>query len=75
MVVTVAIRKVDGIWKGALVAEGKFIDSFAGKNLDTLIENAIGGYLRVEGPDGAEVTLNLAFSEPEGAQMEKKEQA
>lgn len=68
MIVTVAVRKVDGIWKGALVTEGKFIDSFAGKNLDTIIENAIGGYLRVERPDGAEVTLNIAFGEPEVTQ-------
>ncbi len=68
MIVTVAVRKVDGIWKGAVVTEGKFIDSFAGRDLLTVIENAIGGYLAVERPDGAEVTLNLAFGEPEVAQ-------
>ena len=67
MIVTVAAKKVEGNWEGALVVDGKFGRSYQGKSLADMVTKALAPFLSGEREEGTEVTVSVGFMEPEVA--------
>jgi hypothetical protein len=72
MVVTVAAKKIEGNWEGALVVDGKFSRSYQGKSLADIVTKAISPFLSGEREDGTEVTVSLGFLDPEVVTQKEK---
>lgn len=65
MIVTVAAKRIEGSWEGALIVDGRFSRGLKGKLLATEISRLIAPFLAHERPDETEVTINIAINEPE----------
>jgi hypothetical protein len=61
MNLTVAMRKVDGQYEGALIIDQKFTRSTSSKSANDLVSRLLGPILSAEQEDGAEIALNVAI--------------
>lgn len=62
MVIQIAMKKKQNDWRGALIVDGTFQDSFNGMELRSLVEAQWASLLDSTYPEGQEVTVTITIN-------------
>ena len=68
MRLTVAAKRNNGNWEGAVVADGKFQRALSGDTLSNVLLKGLASVALVNRPEGTDVVLELVIEEPKEQQ-------